>query len=401
MKLEINASPVFGRIWKSNKRIMVLRGGTGSTKTYSMCQILANWLVTGRLTEDFFLEIGVASVVRRYSATTRTSVYRDFRNVLSAMGASGVVEHSKTGREFRYQGRLVEFFGADDEEKLKGPRRDILYVNEAPELTFGAFTQLAFRTHHRIFIDLNPDDEDGWVNTEIEQKRAMKDRDVLVDVSTYRDNPFLTDAEVKEIERLRDLDPMLWQIYGLGQYGRLEGLVFSNTEGIEVIPDTAEFIARGLDFGFTNDPTALIALYRHDGKLILDEEIYETELLNSDIDRKMKDIGVRSHEDIWADSAEPKSITELSLMGYSIFAVEKGADSVIFGLNLMKQYTIAITDRSTNLKKEFRKYIWKKDRNGKSLNIPIDSWNHGIDAARYAVMMALGKKRSASFRWIE
>jgi phage terminase large subunit len=403
MNLEFDASPVYERIWNNAKRINVLRGGSGSTKTYSMCQVYATWLMTGHMTAQYYIPRGIASIVREFRATLKKSVLRDFKNVLDTTCLEdgtpirNMVKENKTDFTYTYTDpagntRVVELFGADDEQKLRGPRRDSLYCNEANELGFlTQFHQMNMRTRQVTFVDFNPDDEESWMNIEIEQKRAQERGDVYVDLSTYLDNPFLSDQEVEEIEYLQKVDPMLWKIYGLGEYGRMEGLVFPQVEIIPEVPEEAKFLTRGLDWGFTNDPTALIDLHQWNGGVIYDERLYEHGLTNPDIDRKMRELGIAQHQTIWGDSSEPKSIEELNRLGWSVAASEKGPDSINFGIMVMKQQPIYVTATSRNLLREMRKYIWKKDKNGASLNVPIDEFNHGIDAGRYGAMMTLGK----------
>lgn len=329
--------------------------------------------------------------MRKYGSNLRTSVQRDWEDAIDEAWVRAFLDINKTDRTYAYGWRVVEFIGIDDPQKARWPRRDILYCNEANELTYEDYRQLAMRTRYKIFIDFNPDDEDIWINTELEQKRALTKWDVNVIVSTYLDNPFLGQEIIEEIEHLRETDPIYWQVYGLGQYWRLEGRIF-DFHDIDEVPKEAHLLGRGLDFGYSNDPTAIIAVYRYGDALVLDEEVYEAGMLNQHISDRLSNIWARKSDDIYADSSEPKSIDEIALYGWNIYPAEKGPDSVRFGIDLMKQYKIYITARSLNLRKEGRKYIWKKDKNGKSLNVPIDGFNHAIDAARYLIMSKLRKE---------
>lgn len=289
---------------------------------------------------------------------------------------------------------MIEFIGIDDPQKARWPRREILYCNEANELSQEDFFQLHIRTSYKTFIDFNPDDEDIWINTELEQKRAIQGKDVEVIVSTYKDNPFLDKKIVREIERLWKENEQYWQIYGLGQYGKLEGLIFKNITDIQTVPAEAKLLWHGQDFGFTNDPSALVSVYLWNSSIILDERIYETQLNNNDLVNRYKELWIGKYEEIVADSSEPKSIDEIQKSGFNIRWATKWPDSIRFGIDLMNQYKIYVTARSINLKKEFRKYMWGKDKNGKSTNTPVDSDNHGIDASRYLIMEKLKKQNN-------
>lgn len=383
--------PLFEKILKSKNRILVLRGGSSSSKTYSVTQHCLLWLLTGNFLGEFIPAWNL-SIVRKYRANLTKSVLRDFENILDSWiidekwnSARSLVENNKTDLTYSYDGRVVEFFGADDPQKLRWPRRKILYCNEANELDYEDFRQLLMRTSEKIIVDFNPDDEDIWINTELEQKRMITDGDVDLIVSTYRDNPFLTPEIVKELEHLRDTDPMYWQVYGEGQYGRLEWRIFDFRD-IDAVPKSAKLLGYGLDFGFTNDPTACVAVYEYGDSLVLDEIFYEKWLTNDDICKKFRENNFEKNDEIWADSSEPKSIEEIYRKGYNIHAVEKWPDSVRFWIDIMKKFEIFVTANSLNLRKEWRKYIWKTDKNGKALNVPIDDFNHAIDASRYLVM---------------
>lgn len=340
------------------------------------------------------------SIVRKYSANLRTSVQRDFELCLDEYNLWDYIEINKSEKTYKYGSRMIEFIGIDDPQKARWPRRDILYCNEANELTWEDYFQLSIRTDYKIFIDFNPDDEDIWINQELELRRSREKWDVNLVVSTYRDNPFLGKEIREDIERLESTDDQYWKIYGLGEYGKLEWLIFSYSD-IGSVPDGARLVWYGQDFGYTNDPSAFVWVYLWNNSLILDEEFYLTGLTNSDIANRYKDAGISKSAEIFGDSSEPKSIEEIYRYGYNIKWVTKWPDSIQFGIDTMKQYPIFITARSVNLKKEMKKYIWKKDKEGKSLNVPIDNFNHAIDASRYLVMMKLKKNNEKKFLLID
>lgn len=391
MKLKIEATAVFERSWNTTGRIIVHRGSTRSSKTWSVCQQLAIWLMTAQIRKGHYIQDGAATVVRKHQTTLRKTVEKDFIDVLVDMGVYGLVAHNKTNREVVYQNRQVNFIGADDQQKIRGYKSRILYCNEANELNYDAeFFQLFIRTTDLTILDLNPSDPYVWINERIEQERAKQDGDVDVIVSTFLDNPYLSAAQVAEIKRLEAIDPQLWLVYGLGQYGKIEGLVLPNFTIVDSMPDTLAKRGYGLDFGFGGDPAAMVdcgVLNKTD--LYLDELIYSTDLTNPDLSVEMDAANVRRHLMIYADSAEPKSIKELQTMRWTIQGATKGADSIRYGIDTLRQYNIFVTSRSINLIRELRKYKWATDNSGRTLQKPIDSYNHAIDAIRYYAIMNL------------
>jgi phage terminase large subunit len=388
----MEVTPVFTRNRATDKKIVVNRGGTRSSKTYSIAQLCALWLITGEIGRGNYIHKGVWSTVRKHQTTLDKTVVRDFEEILQNEGWYGLVSHNKTKKTYSYKGRLVEFFGADDQQKLRGAKRNILYCNEANELEYRQeFFQLLMRTTDKIFIDFNPDDEDIWINTELEQKRTNDKGDVETIVSTYKDNTFLPESLVDEIEYLQQTDPEFWKIYGLGEYGNITGLIYENVTFIPAIPDNAKFVCYGLDFGFTNDPTAVIEIWKHDKDIYLNEMIYENGLTNEDIANRLKELGVTRQQEVICDSAEPKSIEELYRQGINSKPAKKGADSIKNGIDILKRYNINVTNNSTNLRKEFRSYKWAVDRTGNSTGKPIDKFNHAMDAVRYGAIIHLAK----------
>jgi phage terminase large subunit len=389
--MNLKVTPVFTRSFHSRKRIVVHRGGSRSSKTYSLAQQFVLWLMTGQITKDLNIPVGVASIVRKYSKTLSKTVMRDFEMVLDNHNLWDKIKHNLTNKTYEYNGRMVEFIGADDQQKLRGSRRNILWCNEANELGYNSeFFQLLIRTEDKVFIDFNPDDENIWINTELEQKRYFDKQDVDVIVSSYLDNTFLPASLIDEIEYLKQTDEQFWVVYGTGQYGKLTGRIFSNWEVVDNVPDGAKLLGYGVDFGFTNDPSSIIALYQQDGQLWVDEILYNRGMTNSDLCNYMNKKGIDYYANIVADSAEPKSIEEIYRYGFKgVTACVKGRDSINIGIDLMKQYKINITCGSENLIKEFKGYKWKQDKNGNTMNVPIDYLNHGIDALRYIITNSL------------
>jgi phage terminase large subunit len=395
--MELEASGIFWRNYESTKRIVVNRGGTRSGKTYSLAQLAVLWLITGNISENQYIGKGTFSIVRKTLPSLKASVYRDVEEILHNHNIYQLCEHNKTDRLISYKGRTLEFFSADDQQKIRGRKRNILFCNEANELNYKTeFFQLAIRTTDKIFIDFNPDDENIWINKQIEQERASKKGDVDVIVSTYKDNPFLDRVTVEEIEYLEETDPEYWKIYGLGQYGRITGLIFPNFQTFQQWPDV-ESVVYGLDFGYTNDPTALVKIGIKGGDLFLSELIYDTGLTNNDIVTRFKQLALDKRARIFADAAEPKSIEEIRRNGYRIAPAKKGKDSILHGINLVKSYNLFIDSKSVNLQREQRSYKWKVDANGDATNKPLDKNNHLWDAVRYGLSMIQKRKTISKF----
>lgn len=404
--MNLDVTPIFERNYNSQKFITVNRGGTRSSKTWSIAQIMMLWLLTGNYGAGRNIAKGVWTTARRYSVTLDGTVIRDFEELLYQHGVYGLIRHDKTRKTYTYQGRIVEFIGADDDQKIRGAKRNILYCNEGNDLDYKTqFFQLLIRTTDRIFIDFNPDDDDVWINTEIEQKRLFDRGDVDVIVSSYKDNTFLEPRLVEEIEYLEKTDPEFWKIYGLGEYGKISGLVFDNWNIVDGLPKDekgtilAKAVGTGLDFGFTNDPTALIDVFLSGGELYLDELIYQNRLDNNQIAARMKELGINSTQEIIADSAEPKSIHEIYNLRFNIKAALKGKDSIKNSIDILKRYKINITSRSVNLIKEMKRYKWATDKNGNYLQVPVDRDNHGIDAVRYVALNKLANSNSGQYHW--
>ena len=272
-------------------------------------------------------------------------------------------------------GSYIEFFSAEMESKLRGARRNILYINEANNITFESYHQLAVRTSGEIWLDFNPTNE-FWAHTEL-----MSDEDTEHIILTYKDNEALPDTIIHDIEaaelkaKTSTYWANWWQVYGLGQVGSLQDVIFDQWKQIDTIPEKAELVGHGMDFGFTNDPSTLVAIYKYEGKLIIDELLYRTNMTNNDLGNFLKSIQF-GRKELICDSAEPKSIEELRLQGFNVRPAVKGADSIKIGIDILKRYEIQVTKNSTNLIKELRGYTWEKDNEGKLTGKPIDSLNH-------------------------
>ena len=381
----MEATEIFERNYDSKAKIVINRGGTRSSKTWSLNQLCALWLISGNYGNGMYVSEGVWTTVRKYRTNLDGTVIRDFEDILKAEGWYNSVDHNKTKKQYRYGKRLVEFIGADDEQKLRGAKRNILYCNEANELEYKQeFFQLLMRTENKIFLDFNPDDEQIWINQELEIKRAAEVNDVEVIVSNYKNNSFLPKSLIKEIEYLQETDKEFWKIYGLGEYGNISGLVYENVKYVDTMPD-CKLVAYGLDFGYSIDPSACVAVYRKDDELYLKEIIYERELTNQDLAERLRPIIGR--DEVICDSAEPKSIEEIYRLGLNAKPATKGRDSILNGIDILKRFKINVVS-SSNLRREFRTYKWATDKNGNSLQKPIGA-DHLLDALRYVALIHL------------
>tara|TARA_R110002153_G_C13276009_1_gene493688 strand:+ start:539 stop:1696 length:1158 start_codon:yes stop_codon:yes gene_type:complete len=365
------------RLRRLNKRVKVVRGGTSAGKTFGIIPILID-----RCTKNKGLEI---SIVSESVPHLRRGAIKDFLKIMQDLKIYKPNNYNKSGLKYTFSnGSYIEFFSADQPDRLRGARRTDLYVNECNNITFDAYYQLAIRTSGDIWLDYNPASL-FWVDREI-----IGQEDVDFITLTYKDNEALSKTIVQEIEKAKyktsEYWRNWWKVYGLGQIGSLEGVCITEWQEIE-LPKEARLLSYGMDFGYTNDPTTLIALYKYNNAYIFDEVIYQKKLLNSDISDLLKANEVT--DIIYADNAEPKSIAELKNYGHTVLPCIKGKDSIVYGINLINQNEIYITSRSKNLIKELQSYIWIVDKEGNKVNKPIDAFNHCIDAARYAITSQL------------
>lgn len=373
------------RAFKEDERYKVLieQGGTRSGKTYN----ILNWLIFGYCLNHTGKTV---SVVRKTMPALKGTARRDFFEILQNFGLYSQQFENKTENTYYINGNMVEFFSVADQQRVRGRKRDVLFCNEINELNYADFYQLIFRTNEIVIGDYNPSDLFHWV-----YDRVVSREDCAFFKTTYRDNPFLPSTLIAEIERLRDVDDTLWQIYGLGNKAQNKAVIFPNVNQVQNIPSGAKLVSYGMDFGYSIDPTALIAVYRLDDQLYFDELVYERGLQNADISRKMKKLNLGRGDQVRADSAESKSIDELKSYGHKIVRAFKGPDSKRFGINKLKQFRLNVTQRSVNLIKEFQSYKWKQDKDENILNEPIDGFDHGIDSIRYAVEI-IGARRSSA-----
>lgn len=368
------------KIAQLRNRVRIVQGGASASKTFSIIPLLITYALQHKGKE--------ISVVSESIPHLRRGAVRDFIKIMEWTGNMNQNEWNKSNLTYTFpNGSFIEFFSADHADKLRGARRDVLFINECNNVSFESYQQLAMRTREFIYLDFNPVAE-FWVHSEIKDEKTS---DFII--LTYKDNEALEPALVAEIEKARDKAETsnywrnYWQVYGLGLVGSLEGVVFNNWKIIDRLPDEARLLGCGLDFGYTNDPTACVEVYKYNDQRIIHQSIYQTGLLNSQIAKLLT-----HNVTIYADSAEPKSIDEIARYGLRILGATKGADSVKYGIDIMQQQDYLVTAQSVDLIKELRNYQWDVDRNGVKLNKPIDNYCHAIDALRYHEMMTLGIK---------
>jgi len=370
------------KILSLKKRIKIIQGGTSAGKTFGILPVLID-----KCTRQAGLEV---SVVAESIPHLRRGALKDFTKIMRWTGRYIDDRFNKSLLRYEFgNGSVIEFFSADDASKLRGARRDILYINECNNVTFESYNELAIRTKKEVFLDFNPANE-FWVHKELKDE---PDSDFII--LTYKDNEALDESIVSQIEKNRDKAATSsywanwWRVYGLGEVGSLEGVIFDNWKSIDKIPTEAKLIGIGLDFGYTNDPTSIIEIYNYNGQRIANEVVYRTGMVNSDIANMLP-----NSVPIYADSSEPKSIEEIRRFGKMIKGVTKGVDSIRFGIDIMQRQEYLVTADSQNLIKELRSYCWDVAKDGTRKNVPIDHFNHAIDALRYHEMETLGLKKN-------
>ena len=374
--MRVKKTIAFHRLKELQSRIRIVKGGTSASKTVSILCLLINYAINNKGKE--------ISVVSESVPHLRRGALKDFLAVLKGLNRYKDSQYNKSTLKYTFtNGSYIEFFSTDQPDKLRGARRTDLYINECNNVPFDAYTQLATRTSGTIWLDYNPSSL-FWVDKEL---IGQPDTDYIT--LTYKDNDALPESIIREIEKAKEKAKTStywanwWKVYGLGEQGSLEGVCIPDWKEIDRIPEDARLMAYGMDFGYSVDPTTLIALYKWNDAYIYDEVLYKKGMLNRDISRYLTQLEIK--ENIVADSAEPKSIAELQGYGHSIYGVSKGRDSVVYGINLINQNEIYVTARSKNLKRELQGYVWAKDKEGNTLQKPSGEHPDCIDAARYVL----------------
>lgn len=360
------------KLAKLNKRIRAVCGGTSAGKTISIMQILISKAIDDKRPT-------LTSVVSESFPHLKKGAMRDFKNIMQEHNYWDDRDWNATDSIYTFQsGSKIEFFSADQPSKVRGPRRERLYINECNNVDYEAFDQLEVRTNLEVWLDWNPTYE-FWFYTNVLNNRDDIDFITL----TYKDNEGLPENIVKSIE-MRKSNKQWWRVYGEGKLGEVEGRIYTGWKTLDEIPFEARLEGYGLDFGYTNDPTAIVAIYYYNGGYILDEKCYRKGMSNRDIADLLNSL---PYGLVVADSAEPKSIDDIKSYGVAIVAADKsGTKSKPYlktSIGHVQDQKISVTKGSTNLIREYRRYLWKVDKDGRALNEPDGGYDHALDAARY------------------
>ena len=361
-------------------RTKIVRGGSSAGKTIAVLLILIDYAIVNKGKE--------ISVVAESIPHLRRGALKDFLTILKSLNRYKERQFNRSTLKYEFtNGSYIEFFSTDQPDKLRGARRTDLFINECNNVSFDSFQQLSIRTSGSVWLDYNPTNL-FWVDKEL---IGQEDTDFIT--LTYKDNNTLPQSIVKEIEKAKVKAKTStywanwWKVYGLGEIGSLEGVCIPDWREIDKVPEDARLLCGGMDFGYSVDNSTYIRLYKWNNAYIYDELLCRKGMHNRDISLFLTNQNVK--ENIYADSAEPKSIAELNNYGHRVYPVTKGRDSIVYGINLMNQNEIYVTRRSKNFIRELQGYIWAKDKEGNDLQKPTGTHPDCIDAARYALMMQL------------
>ena len=376
--MKISTTVVFEELLKSDeldKRIVIAQGGSRSGKTFN---ILIYWIY--RLLQE---EKKTLTIVRKTLPSLKNSVLKDLIQVLELFEVYDPNKFHKQEGFYELGSNIINWTSVDEPQKIRGMKRDYLYCNEANELKIEDWNQLIFRTTDKVICDLNPSELNSWVY-DLETRD-----DSYMFKTTWRDNPFVSDTIIKELESLKEKDENLYRIYNLGEKGIATQLVFTKFSTIERIPEGMKLLGRGMDFGY-NSPTTLIEIYKDEDNLYIRELLYTKNKTMPDIIYQMEQLGFDKTDTIWCDSALPQNIEELKRSRFNVKPVNK--KSILHGIDLIKRHHIWIESTSTNTIKEFQTYRFKEDKDGNLIDIPEDDNNHSVDAIRYVLESELNKK---------
>lgn len=367
--MRFKTTVVYDYLLQSKKKITIMQGGTRSSKTYN----ILIWFIIKLLQEQG----KVLTICRKTVPSIKATVLRDFIEILENNGLYDESLHNRTDNIYKLNNNIVEFVSLDEPQKIRGRKRDYLFLNEANEDTLQDWIQLIFRTTDKIILDFNPSDEFHWIYDEVIPR---DDADFYI--TTYKDNVFLSPSIVKEIERLKEQDENLWRVYGLGQRGTSEAVIYKNWQETDIKePDGETYY--GLDFGY-NHPSVLTKIIFFDDGIYIKEIFYEKGLTNQDLINLLYALKIDKNAEIYGDSARPENIEEIYRAGFNIHPCKKGKDSVKLGIDHIKRHKLFVDKNSINLIKEIKSYKWKQDKNNKILDEPVKFNDDCMDAMRYA-----------------
>jgi phage terminase large subunit len=384
LNIQLNTTVIFKKNLEqinSHKNVIVNEGGQHSSKTYSILQLI---LFLSRTTKNKLYTVVAESI-----PFLKVGAMRQFLEILINDEIYEEDKWNATDRSYKMGSNIIEFKAYDTPTKALGAKRDFLFINEAINIPYETYQNLEGRTNVLTFLDYNPSFE-FWVH-----EKLLSQPNVGFVHSTYKDNPYIPKKIIDTIESYKTYDPNRWRVMGEGLIGSNEGLVFQNWSITDEFPESDK-IVYGMDFGFTNDPSTCIGVFKQNGELYIDEIFYNLGMTNADIANALESNGLRKgYSEIYADSAEPKSIDELHRRGWNVKPSVKGPDSVQKGIDNIKQYRMNVSKRSVNLIKELRQYMWIKDINGNLTNKP-GGRDHAIDALRYG-LSSLERRRVSGF----
>ena len=372
MEITIDTTVTFDNILNSIARTTHHVGGTRSGKSFAILQYCIVQAIEHPQT---------ITIVRKTIPSLKRTIIKDFLDILKSLQLFREDDWNVTDRVYKLQDSTIQFISTDDAEKLRGVKSDILFIDEASEIDEESYFQLSIRTSGKIILAYNPTISPfSWL-------RKMQDCERFI--TTYRDNPYLPKEMIKAIEDLQLTNPKYWKIYGQGEYAANDKAIFQFD-----LCDTieADFVCFGFDAGYSNDPCALVAIYKNSDTLFLEELIYEKGMVTNDIINRLKELDIDKSQTIWCDSSEPRLIEELYRSGFNTKPVVKGKDSINFGISVMKNYKIKILKTSQNLINEMYAYQYETDKHGYVTDRPEGGLDHAIDAARYGCMMSLSQK---------
>jgi len=380
VEVTINTTVTYENLLNSTNRVSQHIGGTRSGKTYAILQYL---IVEALQTNQ------TITIVRKTIPSLKRTVMKDFSDILKSLDIWNDNDFNITDRIYRLNESTIQFINSDDAEKLRGLKSDILFIDEASELDEESYFQLSIRTTGRIILAYNPTVSPyHWL-------RQMQDCDRYV--TTYKDNIYLPKEMIVAIEELQTKNPKYWAIYGKGEFAANDKAIYN----FEVVEDyEAEFVAFGLDWGYSSDPTAVVAVYKNGDNIYLEEILYEKGLVLKDIADKLNGLDITKQEEIFCDSSEPRSIEELYRMGFNAKAVKKGPDSIKFGISVLQNHKIHIHKKSQNLINEMYSYQYATDKHGYVTDTPEGGLDHLLDAARYVAMMKLTQKATNKGKYV-
>ena len=372
MEININTTVTFEHLLEAKNRITHHIGGTRSGKTYAVLQFLIVKALEGRET---------ITVVRKTIPSLKRTVIKDFIDILKGLNIYNADNWNTTDRIYNFSDSTIQFINTDDGDKLRGIKSTILFVDEASEVDEESYFQLSIRTSGKIILAYNPTISPyHWL-------RQMQDCERYV--TNYKDNPYIPAEMVKAIEDLEFTNPKKYLIYGKGEYAPNERAIYK----FDIVDDfDAEFVAFGLDWGYSQDPTAVVAVYKNGNDLYLEEVIYDKGLVMNDIADALNKKQIDKSYEIWCDSSEPRSVEELYRLGFNTKAVKKGPDSIKFGISVLQNYNLHILKTSQNLINEIYAYQYSTDKHGYTTDNPEGGLDHLLDAMRYVAMMKLSVK---------